>query len=156
MRISIVAVGRRMPDWVQAGFKEYKKRLSHELALELIEVLPARRSKNSLEDKLKQEEAEAILRAVPENTRIIALDETGRKQTTKKLAACLGNWARDGEHICFIIGGADGLAAAVLKKADETWSLSDYTLPHALVRVILAEQLYRAWSLLKGHPYHRE
>lgn len=145
-----------MPSWVQTGFNEYKKRLSHELSLELLEIQPARRSKNSLEDKLKQAEAAAILRAVPENASVIALDEAGRQQTTKALASRVDDWIRDGNHICFIIGGADGLDPAALKAANEVWSLSDYTLPHGLVRVILAEQLYRTWSLLKGHPYHRE
>jgi len=156
IQITIVSVGKRMPDWIQSGFNEYKKRLSHEIPLQLVEITPARRSKNSIEEKLQQEEAQAILKALPQHGYIIALDENGKKQTTLKLSTHLDKWINNGEHICLIIGGADGLHPSVLSAANETWSLSDYTLPHALVRVILAEQLYRAWSILKGHPYHRE
>jgi len=156
IRICIASVGKRTPDWVQSGFNEYKKRLSHEISLELIEIQPARRSKNSVEEKLQLEEARAILKTLPKPGYIIALDEHGRRQTTLKLSAQLDSWTGAGDDVCFIIGGADGLHPSVLEAANETWSLSDYTLPHALVRVILAEQLYRAWSILKGHPYHRE
>lgn len=156
IRITIVAVGKRMPEWVQTGFAEYKKRLSHEVGLELIEVTPARRAKNTLTNKLLQEEAHAILDALPERNHVIALDETGKRQTTLQLSDCMQNWIDQGVNTSLIIGGADGLDESVLAAANERWSLSDYTLPHALVRVVLAEQLYRAWSILKNHPYHRE
>jgi len=156
IRITIVAVGKRMPEWIQTGFNEYKKRLSHEVCLELVEITPARRSKSSTADRHRQEEAQAILSALPEHDRIIALDETGKNQTTMKLSARLQDWIEQGENISLIIGGADGLHESIIAASSERWSLSDYTLPHALVRVILAEQIYRAWSILKNHPYHRE
>jgi len=156
IQITIVTVGKRAPDWIQSGFNEYKKRLSHEIPLQLIEIAPARRSKNSVEERIQQEEAQAILKALPQHGYIIALDENGRTQNTLKLSTHLDKWINDGEHVCLIIGGADGLHQSVIQAANETWSLSAHTLPHALVRVILAEQMYRAWSILKGHPYHRE
>lgn len=156
IRITIVAVGKRMPEWIQTGFNEYKKRLSHEVCLELVEITPARRSKSSTVERHRQEEAQAILSALPEHDRIIALDETGKSQTTMKLSARLQDWIEQGENISLIIGGADGLHESIITTSSERWSLSDFTLPHALVRVILAEQLYRAWSILKNHPYHRE
>ncbi len=156
IRITIVAVGKRMPDWIQTGFAEYKKRLSHEISLELVEVTPARRGKNTITQRLRQQEAHAILDALPEGNHVIALDETGKRQTTLQLSNCMQNWIDQGVNSSLIIGGADGLDESVLATANQRWSLSDYTLPHALVRVVLAEQLYRAWSVLKNHPYHRE
>jgi 23S rRNA (pseudouridine1915-N3)-methyltransferase len=155
-RITIIAVGSRMPEWIQTGFAEYKKRLSHELAVELVEVTPARRSRSTITQRLRQQEAGAILDALPQRNHVIALDETGKRQTTLQLSARLQDWIDQGINISLIIGGADGLDDTVLDAANERWSLSDFTFPHALVRVILIEQLYRAWSILKNHPYHRE
>jgi 23S rRNA (pseudouridine1915-N3)-methyltransferase len=155
-RISIVAVGKRMPDWIQTGFAEYKKRLSQDVTLELIEVAPAHRSRSTITQRLRQQEAQAILDALPAHTHVIALDETGKRQTTMQLAARMQDWIDQGINTSLIIGGADGLDESVLTAAHERWSLSDYTLPHALVRVVLAEQLYRGWTILKNHPYHRE
>ena len=155
-RISIVAVGKRMPDWIQTGFAEYKKRLSQDVTLELIEVAPAHRSRSTITQRLRQQEAQSILDALPPHTHVIALDETGKRQKTMQLAARMQDWIDQGINISLIIGGADGLDESVLAAAHERWSLSDYTLPHALVRVVLAEQIYRAWTILKNHPYHRE
>jgi 23S rRNA (pseudouridine1915-N3)-methyltransferase len=155
-RITIAAVGRRAPGWVQAGFAEYKKRLSSAIDLKLVEVRPGPRGKTGAVDKVRRDEAAGILKAVPTDNTVIALDEKGKRQTTAKFSACLNQWINDGRDVCFIIGGADGLDPSVLDAADEVWSLSDYTLPHALVRVILAEQIYRAWSIINKHPYHRE
>ncbi len=155
-RISIVAVGKRMPDWIQTGFAEYKKRLSQDGTLELIEVAPAHRSRSTIIQRLRQQEAQSILDALPAHTHVIALDETGKRQKTMQLAARMQDWIDQGVNISLIIGGADGLDESVLAAAHERWSLSDYTLPHALVRVVLAEQIYRAWTILKNHPYHRE
>ena len=155
-RISIVAVGKRMPDWIQTGFAEYKKRLSQDVTLELIEVAPAHRSRSTITQRLRQQEAQSILDALPAHTHVIALDETGKRQKTMQLAARMQDWIDQGINISLIIGGADGLDESVLAAAHERWSLSDYTLPHALVRVVLAEQIYRAWTILKNHPYHRE
>lgn len=155
IRITIAAVGKRAPDWIQAGFAEYKKRLSHAVDFRLVEVRPAVRGKTAT-GKVLQEEAKAILHAIPGGDFAIALDEKGVRQTTARLSEHLGLWLENKQNICFVIGGADGLHSSVKESADELWSLSDYTLPHLLVRVILAEQLYRAWSLLNNHPYHRE
>lgn len=155
-RISIVAVGKRMPDWIQTGFAEYKKRLSQDVTLELIEVAPAHRSRSTITQRLRQQEAQSILDALPAHTHVIALDETGKRQKTMQLAARMQDWVDQGINTSLIIGGADGLDESVLAAAHERWSLSDYTLPHALVRVVLAEQIYRAWTILKNHPYHRE
>jgi 23S rRNA (pseudouridine1915-N3)-methyltransferase len=155
-RISIVAVGKRMPDWIQTGFAEYKKRLSQDVTLELIEVAPAHRSRSTITQRLRQQEAQSILDALPAHTHVIALDETGKRQKTMQLAARMQDWIDQGINTSLIIGGADGLDESVLAAAHERWSLSDYTLPHALVRVVLAEQIYRAWTILKNHPYHRE
>jgi 23S rRNA (pseudouridine1915-N3)-methyltransferase len=155
-RITIVAVGKRMPEWIQTGFAEYKKRLSHEVNLELVEVTPARRAKSTITQRLREQEGLAILDAIPARNLVIALDETGKRQTTLQLSARMQDWIEQGIDVSLIIGGADGLDDTVLASAQERWSLSDYTLPHALVRVVLIEQLYRAWSILKNHPYHRE
>ena len=155
-RISIVAVGKRMPDWIQTGFAEYKKRLSQDVTLELIEVAPAHRSRSTITQRLRQQEAQSILDALPAHTHVIALDETGKRQKTMQLAARMQDWVDQGINTSLIIGGANGLDESVLAAAHERWSLSDYTLPHALVRVVLAEQIYRAWTILKNHPYHRE
>lgn len=145
-----------MPDWIQTGFAEYKKRLSQDVTLELIEVAPAHRSRSTITQRLRQQEAQSILDALPAHTHVIALDETGKRQKTMQLAARMQDWIDQGVNISLIIGGADGLDESVLAAAHERWSLSDYTLPHALVRVVLAEQIYRAWTILKNHPYHRE
>ena len=145
-----------MPDWIQTGFAEYKKRLSQDVTLELIEVAPAHRSRSTITQRLRQQEAQSILDALPAHTHVIALDETGKRQKTMQLAARMQDWVDQGINTSLIIGGADGLDESVLAAAHERWSLSDYTLPHALVRVVLAEQIYRAWTILKNHPYHRE
>ena len=145
-----------MPDWIQTGFAEYKKRLSQDVTLELIEVAPAHRSRSTITQRLRQQEAQSILDALPAHTHVIALDETGKRQKTMQLAARMQDWIDQGINTSLIIGGADGLDESVLAAAHERWSLSDYTLPHALVRVVLAEQIYRAWTILKNHPYHRE
>ena len=155
-RVTILAVARRAPAWVREGFGEYSKRLPRELKLELIEITPARRGGGRPLDQLLQAEAEAIRKSLPKEAFIIALDEGGETQSTLQLSARLGQWLKGGTHACFIIGGADGLHESIRGLAHEAWSLSSYTLPHALVRVFLAEQIYRAWCILRNHPYHRE
>ena len=145
-----------MPEWVQTGFAEYKKRLSHEVAVELVEVAPAKRAKSTITQRVRQQEAASLLDAVPARSHVIALDETGKRQTTLQLSERMQEWFDQRIDVSLIIGGADGLDESVLDTARERWSLSDYTFPHALVRVVLIEQLYRAWSILKNHPYHRE
>ena len=156
IKLTIITVGKKVPAWIQAGYQEYYKRLPRELNLRLVEIPSARRFKNASIDKLLQQEAKTLLREIPKNTRIILLDERGKKQTTLRLSNELRVWIDTGQDYCFIIGGADGVHGTVFDAADERWSLSDYTLPHALVRVFLIEQIYRAWCILTNHPYHRE
>ena len=156
MRVSIVSVGHKMPAWIQAGYREYVKRLPPEIKVELVELKPEEKSSGKTVDKAKALEGERILGAIPQGATVYALDETGRPVTTQGLSVMLAQWMRDATHPAFVIGGADGLSEAVKTRADKLLSLSALTLPHGLVRVLLAEQLYRAWSILANHPYHRE
>lgn len=152
-RLRILAVGTRMPGWVEQGFEEYRRRLPRDCALELREVPLARRGADTA--RAVAEEGEALLAALAADERAIALEVGGRALDTAELATRLGEWRDHGERVAFLVGGPDGLAAACRARARECWSLSRLTLPHPLVRIVLAEQLYRAWSLLAGHPYHR-
>jgi len=145
-----------MPTWVSNGYDEFIKRLPKEFTPLLKEIPPGRRSKNSDLKRAIAEESGRILQAIPKDCRVIALDENGKSWTTRKLADQMSDWASSGRDVALIIGGADGLSHEVKQRADMTWSLSALTLPHALVRVVLAEQLYRAWSLMTNHPYHRD
>jgi 23S rRNA (pseudouridine1915-N3)-methyltransferase len=156
MRISVVSVGHRMPAWIQSGWGEYVKRLPPEIRVELVELKPEERTSGKTVEKAKSLEGERILAAIPEGATVYALDEKGRPVTTQGLSVMLAGWMRDGTHPAFLIGGADGLSDAVRSRADKLVSLSALTLPHGLVRVVLAEQLYRAWSILASHPYHRD
>ncbi|PTQ90399.1 23S rRNA (pseudouridine(1915)-N(3))-methyltransferase RlmH [Agitococcus lubricus] len=155
MKIRLLAVGQKMPDWVTTAYVDYAKRLTDDVRLELVEIPAAKRSKNSEVDKMKQQEGDALLAAIHPNERVIALEVGGKEYSTPQLSQQMDNWLQSGQHVCLLVGGPDGLSSAVLKRADSLWSLSPLTLPHPLVRVIVAEQLYRAWTLLKGHPYHR-
>ncbi|MBK6980126.1 MAG: 23S rRNA (pseudouridine(1915)-N(3))-methyltransferase RlmH [Betaproteobacteria bacterium] len=155
MRVSIVSVGHKMPAWIQSGYREYVKRLPPEIKVELSELKPEDRSGKTVE-KARMLEGERILAAIPGGATVYALDEKGRSVTTQGLSVMLAGWMRDATHPLFVIGGADGLPEAVRSRADKLISLSALTLPHGLVRVVLAEQLYRAWSILANHPYHRE
>jgi 23S rRNA (pseudouridine1915-N3)-methyltransferase len=155
MKLTIIAVGTRMPDWVQAGYSEYAKRLPRECALELKEIPLATRSKNTDIARAIEKESESILASIPTQERVIALDVLGKPQTTQTLADALRDWQMQGGNTSLLIGGPDGLSANCLARANQRWSLSGLTLPHPLVRIVLAEQLYRAWSLLNHHPYHR-
>lgn len=160
MRILLIGVGRRMPDWVTAGYQEYARRLSGECRLQLVEIEPALRPKAAagsaaLLARLRDDEGERLLRAIPAGARAVALDLSGRPWSTEQLSAQLADWLAGGRDLALLVGGPDGLAPAVLARCDARWCLSPLTFPHPLVRVIVAEQLYRAWSLLKGHPYHR-
>jgi len=155
MRIHLLCVGRRMPGWVEAGYAEYAKRLPGECALHLVEIEPGHRGKGANPDQARREEGERLLRALPKGALPVALDEGGEPWDTVRLAAELSGWLGGGRDPALMVGGADGLAPACLERAERRWSLSALTFPHPLVRVILAEQLYRAWSLMKGHPYHR-
>lgn len=155
MRIRLIAVGTRMPAWVETAYADYAGRLPRELRLELMEIPVATRGKNPDIARLKQQEGERMLKLVSERDRVIALDERGQGWSSEELAQRLARWQQDGLDVDLLVGGPDGLADGCLQRAESHWSLSPLTLPHALVRVLLAEQLYRAWSLLANHPYHR-
>ena len=156
MRISIITIGTKMPPWVNQGVEEYSKRLPRELGVEWKELPLATRGNGSHAEQLKQKEGEQILKAIPAGDRVIALDVLGKSLSTAALARQLSDWQMSGDNYSLLIGGPDGLSAECLARADQCWSLSDLTLPHPLVRVILAEQLYRAWTITVNHPYHRE
>jgi len=154
MRIHLLSVGRRMPKWVAAGFDDYARRLPPECALRLIEITPGRRGQDSAAQAVALE-GQRLLKSVPKGACVIALERSGEAWSSAELARQLDGWLAGGRDLALLIGGADGLARDCLERAERHWSLSPLTLPHQLVRVILAEQLYRAWSLLQGHPYHR-
>ena len=156
MKLIVAAVSARPPDWVAAGWTEYAKRMPRELPLELLEIKPEPRSTGKTAEAMMALEAARIDAQLPAACRRIALDERGDAPTTRQLAEHLEKWMASGDDVAFIIGGPDGLDPRIRKSAHETMRLSSLTLPHALVRVILAEALYRAASVLKNHPYHRE
>jgi len=156
MRLSIIAVGGKMPAWVTRGVEEYGKRMPRELKLTWREIPLARRGRDASADKLCAREGEQLLKAVPAGDRVIALDVRGARISTPELARQLQAWQMSGDNYSLLIGGPDGLSGQCLERADLRWSLSDLTLPHPLVRVILAEQLYRAWTITVNHPYHRQ
>tara|TARA_R110002096_G_scaffold388179_2_gene582457 strand:- start:1252 stop:1689 length:438 start_codon:yes stop_codon:yes gene_type:complete len=144
-----------MPEWVSQGYNEYARRMPPELSLDLVEIPLAHRGKNPDIPRLMQREGDAILSTLGPRDRVIALEVGGRNWSTEKLAGQLESWQLDGRDVSFLVGGPDGLADACRDRADQLWSLSALTLPHPLVRILLAEQLYRAWSVTRNHPYHR-
>ncbi|MCR4297373.1 MAG: 23S rRNA (pseudouridine(1915)-N(3))-methyltransferase RlmH [Gallionella sp.] len=156
MKLIVVSVGHKMPGWITAGFNEYAKRMPREARIELLEIKPEPRSTGKTTAQIMEAEAQRVLAALPQNCLRIALDERGVQPTTKQLAAQMQDWMREGGDVAFIIGGADGMHESVKQAAQQMMALSSLTLPHAVVRVLLAEQLYRAHSLLHNHPYHRE
>jgi len=155
MKLLLIAVGQRQPEWVDGAYAEFAKRFPPEMRLELKAVKAAPRGSRTAQ-QLMAAEAERIETAIPRGARRIALDEHGERVTTVALAARVESFQRDGRDVAFLIGGPDGLDTALKAGADERWRLSDLTLPHGLVRVLLAEALYRAWTVTTHHPYHRE
>ena len=155
MKLVIVAVGQRVPDWAQTAWDDYAKRFPHELRVELKTVKTEPRGSKTLETLYAAERAR-IEGAIAKGSRIIALDERGESLTTAALAARLKTWQLESSDVALVIGGPDGLDSAFRKAAHERIRLSDMTLPHAFARVLLIEQLYRAWSINANHPYHRE
>ncbi len=145
MRIKLVAVGKRMPRWTADAYREFATRMPPELRVDLVEIPTG-----------KRDEVERILAQIPADAHAVALDERGSAWTTRELAAQLTVWRDSGRPLALIIGGPDGHAAEVRARAAQAWSLSNLTLPHMLARVVVAEQLYRAWTILNGHPYHRD
>ena len=155
MNIHLIAIGDKMPLWVQQGFDEYAKRLPRECAVHLIEIAQGRRGKNADIARAVRDEGQRMLAAIPKGARVVALEVNGRNWSTGQLAQQLDGWMAGGQDIALLVGGPEGLSEEARAAADQQWSLSPLTLPHPLVRVILAEQLYRAWSILRNHPYHR-
>lgn len=155
MQLIVAAVGHKMPAWIDTGFQEYAKRMPPECRITLREIKPVERSSSKSADSVMAQERTRIEAVLPKAGRVIALDERGTAMTTPELAQQLSIWQRHGGDVYFVIGGADGLDAEFKQQADMLLRLSNMTLPHGLVRVILAEQLYRAWSILRNHPYHR-
>ncbi len=155
MQLVIVAVGHKMPAWVEAGFGEYAKRMPPECRVVLKEIRSAERSGGKPAESARLVERERIEASLPKGARIVALDERGRELSTVQLSQRLTQWQQDGRDVAFIIGGPDGLDTEFKDKADDLIRISSLTLPHGMVRVLLAEQLYRAWSITQNHPYHR-
>ncbi|MEW6693557.1 MAG: 23S rRNA (pseudouridine(1915)-N(3))-methyltransferase RlmH [Pseudomonadota bacterium] len=156
MKWHLLAVGQRMPAWAQAAYDDYAKRFPAEARVHLHTVKAEPRSGGKLPEVLMAAERQRLEAACPKGARIVVLDERGERCTTRELAQRLLDWQRDGRDVAFLIGGPDGLDPGLRASADHRLRLSDLTLPHALARVLLIEQLYRAWSLNTGHPYHRE
>ncbi|QBC32757.1 23S rRNA (pseudouridine(1915)-N(3))-methyltransferase RlmH [Pandoraea sp. XY-2] len=155
MRLFILAVGHKMPGWIETAFAEYAKRMPPELRIELREIKPEQRSNSRTAETVMAAEAQRIDAALPRGCRLVCLDERGQDLTTMRLAQSLTGWQQDGRDVAFVIGGADGLDPALKARADTLIRLSSLTMPHGMVRVLLAEQLYRAWSINANHPYHR-
>ena len=156
MKLLILAVGNKMPSWITEGFNEYAKRMPREAAITLIEIKPEARNSGKTATQIMEAEATRIRAALPAGAFCIALDEHGATPTTKQLTQQMKDWMQQGRDVAFVIGGADGLHESVKHQAQHLMALSAFTLPHGMVRVILAEQLYRAHSLMHNHPYHRE
>jgi len=155
MQIHLIAVGSKMPGWVTEGFDEFARRLPAECRLRLVEIPAGKRGKNADIARLTQDEGEKMLAAIPKGAHVVALEVDGKDWSTEQLSEQLDSWLHGGSDVALLVGGPEGLSAACRARADQLWSLSRLTYPHPLVRVVLSEQLYRAWSLLKGHPYHR-
>lgn len=155
MRIHLIAVGDKMPDWVTRGYREYARRLSTDCRLQLIEIPPGRRGRSRDVTRAVRDEGERMLAALPKSSRVLALDVGGRAWSTEQLAGQLREWLAGGRDLSLLVGGPEGLAPECLARAEQRWSLGPLTLPHPLVRVVIAEQLYRAWSIVHNHPYHR-
>lgn len=155
LKITVITLGNRMPDWVVQGSNDYSKRFNDGIQLKLIEIPLIRRNKSSDLARILEKETAFIKEALPQGARIIALDIAGKSFSSEDLALKIARLQQISSHFCFLIGGPEGLSAEILKLSDERWSLSKLTLPHPLVRIILLETLYRAWSIINNHPYHK-
>ena len=156
MKLQLIAVGTKMPKWVEEGYKEYSRRFPKDMPLELCEIPAGKRGKNADIPRILQKEGETMLACIPKGNRIVTLDIPGKPWNTEQLAEQLESWKRDGRDVSILIGGPEGLSPACKAAAEQSWSLSALTFPHPLVRVLMAESLYRAWSVTENHPYHRE
>lgn len=155
MKIKVLTIGTKMPAWVNQGVREYVKRLPRDMAFEIIELPVAQRAKNADLQRLIQKEAETMMAYIQPQDHVVALEVGGQNWSTEKLAANLESWQMNGQNVVLLIGGPDGLGDVCRQRANQLWSLSALTFPHPIVRVVLAEQLYRAWTITQHHPYHR-
>jgi len=155
MKIRLLAVGTKMPAWVTTGFNEYNKRMPREMSVEIVELPIGPRGKGADLKRAIKKEGDAMLAAIPNGDWVVALEVTGKTWSTEQLATQMEGWQLQGRNMSLLIGGPDGLDPRCTALADQKWSLSALTLPHPMVRILLSEQLYRAWSLIQGHPYHK-
>jgi len=155
MNIHLITVGEKMPRWVQEGYQEYAKRMPIECALKLVEITPGRRGKNADIARAMRDEGQRMVAAIPKGALVVTLEVHGKSWSTKQLSDQLRDWMTLGRDVALLVGGPEGLAQEAIQKAERRWSLSPLTLPHPLVRVVVSEQLYRALSILRNHPYHR-
>ncbi|WP_417598408.1 23S rRNA (pseudouridine(1915)-N(3))-methyltransferase RlmH [Oceanospirillum sp.] len=155
MRIKLIAVGTKMPKWVEQGYEEYAKRLPREFSLELMEIAPGNRGKNADIERAIRKEGELMMSKISSSDHVVALEVLGKTWSTEQLAKEAEGWQMLGRDVCLLVGGPEGLARECKQRANQQWSLSPLTLPHPMVRLLLAEQVYRAWSVIQGHPYHR-
>ena len=155
MKIRLIAVGSKMPGWVEEGWHEYARRLPGEMPLELVEIPLTTRSKNADVTRMIRQEGEAMLAKVQPGERIVTLEVQGRAWSTEQLARELERWRLEARNVNLMVGGPEGLAPEVSARSEQRWSLSALTLPHPLVRILVGEQIYRAWTVLSGHPYHK-
>ena len=155
MKIKILAVGTKMPAWVTTGFSEYNKRMPREMRVEIVEISIGPRGKGADLKRAIKKEGDAMLSAIPNGDWVVALEVTGKTWSTEQLAEQMESWQLKGRNLCLLVGGPDGLDPRCSPMADQKWSLSALTLPHPMVRILLSEQLYRAWSIIQGHPYHK-
>ena len=156
MQINIVAVGNRQAGWVDSGVDEYLKRFPPELKVKINQVPAVKRGKSNNRQIVTRQEAERIDACIPGSHRLVVMDEKGKSLDTLALAKVIESWMQEGINASFVIGGADGVDTSLLKRADDVWNLSSFTLPHGLARILLIEQLYRAWTVIQNHPYHRQ
>ncbi|WP_299728499.1 23S rRNA (pseudouridine(1915)-N(3))-methyltransferase RlmH [uncultured Endozoicomonas sp.] len=155
MRVRLITVGSKMPGWVEEGYREYSRRLGGDVRLELVEIPLGKRSKGSDISRLQEKEAGQMLAAIGSGDHVVTLEVLGKPWSTEKLAENMDGWLHSGRNVSLLVGGPEGLHGSCLARSDLRWSLSPLTLPHPLVRVVVAEQVYRGWSILHNHPYHK-
>ncbi|MFK0569679.1 23S rRNA (pseudouridine(1915)-N(3))-methyltransferase RlmH [Endozoicomonas sp.] len=155
MRVRLISVGSKMPGWIEEGYSEYSRRLGADVKLDLVEIPLGRRSKGADINRLQEKEASQMLAAAGSGDLVVTMEIQGKPWSTERLAENMGSWLQSGRNVSLLVGGPEGLHSSCLAKSDLRWSLSPLTLPHPLVRVVIAEQVYRAWSILHNHPYHK-
>ncbi len=156
MQITLYAVGNKMPAWISQGFDQYCRRFPRDMSFNLVEIAPGKRGKNADIARILDKEGEQMLATIAKGSRIVTLEVEGKPWTTPSLANQLERWQLDGRNVALLVGGPEGLSPLCIKASEQRWSLSPLTLPHPMVRLIVAESIYRAWSINNNHPYHRE